>query len=141
MQSDGLELNKRNIAEAVRKEFNDRNVVRSDTIALQEVGMMASESKKTEAQVLNNSNIATIATGTGIIALTDTMFKNWNAILDMVTREAHAAADFRYKFNPIKIDEAFAVGGEYLMYPRDPIGSAAQIINCRCEDLYISKPL
>lgn len=140
MKKDGLELNNRNIAEAVRKEFNERSIARSELIAFQEVGMTASESKKTEAQVLNNTD-AVLATSTGIITLTNVMTKNWNAILDMSTRTDHAEADFRYKFNPIPVDQKFVVGGEYLDYPRDPIGSVGNIINCRCEDLYIAKIL
>lgn len=141
MQKDGLELNNRTIADAVRKEFNDRSISRSDLIAFQEVGMTASQSKKTEALVLNNTEGAILSVGTGIVTLTDSMRKNWNAVLDMVTRPAHAEADFRYKFSPIPINEKFIVGGEYLDYPRDPMGSPGQIIHCRCEELYIAKTL
>lgn len=34
------------------------------------------------------------------------------------------------KPGPIPVDEPFIVGGEKLMYPRDPAGSAANTINC-----------
>jgi hypothetical protein len=30
------------------------------------------------------------------------------------------------------MDQAFEVGGEMLMYPGDPAGSAGNVINCRC---------
>ncbi len=36
------------------------------------------------------------------------------------------------------MDEAFDVGGEQLMYPGDPAGSAGNICNCRCTVIYFS---
>jgi len=47
-------------------------------------------------------------------------------------REAHLAADRQYTANPIPITDAFIVGGERLMHPGDPAGSAGNIINCAC---------
>jgi len=31
-----------------------------------------------------------------------------------------------------EVEEPFDVGGEKLLYPRDPAGSASMTINCRC---------
>ena len=86
IEAAGETIDKRTIAEAVRKEFNERSIARSELTSKQEVGMMASESKKTEASILNSNESAALITGVGIIALSDKIMKNWNAILDMVTR-------------------------------------------------------
>jgi uncharacterized protein with gpF-like domain len=45
------------------------------------------------------------------------------------TRDAHLAADGQRQ--PLTVP--FTVGGERLMYPGDPSGSAGNVINCRCE--------
>lgn len=52
----------------------------------------------------------------------------WMAVMDDVTREAHADADGQ----TVDAGESFDVGGESLMYPGDPSGSDENIINCRC---------
>lgn len=140
LESTGKPYGDREIAEAVRKDFNQRSIARSDLISKQEIGTMASESKQTEARVLDKSD-AEVGIGAVVISLKNTMYKNWNAELDMHTRASHAAADFRYKFNPIPIEDYFEVGGEKLKYPRDPMGSPGNIIHCRCEELYVTKPL
>jgi len=38
------------------------------------------------------------------------------------------------------MDEPFTVGVDSLMYPGDPMGSAAEIINCECDELPVLKP-
>jgi hypothetical protein len=50
-------------------------------------------------------------------------------------RPSHVAAQVRYdpsRGKPIPLDQAFQVGRDNLMYPRDPAGSAGEIINCNC---------
>lgn len=60
--------------------------------------------------------------------------KKWQVNLDSDTRDDHAdMADAE----PVKHDEPFSVGGEQLMYPGDPAGSAWNVINCRCSVEYI----
>jgi len=54
--------------------------------------------------------------------------KEWMASLDGATRDDHAAADGQI----VDIDQPFNIGGEMLMAPGDPNGSAANVINCRC---------
>jgi len=54
--------------------------------------------------------------------------KEWVAAEDERTRVEHAEANGQI----VEMDQAFDVGGEMLMYPGDPAGSAGQIINCRC---------
>lgn len=51
--------------------------------------------------------------------------KKWDATLDGKTRESHVAVDGQIR----EVDERFSNG---LMYPGDPAGSAAEVINCRC---------
>jgi HK97 family phage portal protein len=54
--------------------------------------------------------------------------KIWVATLDHRTRHAHSEADGQ----EVPIDMPFNVGGEKLMFPGDPNGSAENTINCRC---------
>ncbi len=51
--------------------------------------------------------------------------KQWDAALDARTRDSHARVDGEIR----EIDEKFSNG---LMFPGDPSGSAAEVINCRC---------
>jgi HK97 family phage portal protein len=52
--------------------------------------------------------------------------KEWLAFEDAKTRETHTACMAQ---GVIRFDEAFSNG---LQYPLDPIGDAAEIVNCRC---------
>ena len=54
--------------------------------------------------------------------------KEWLATPDEDTRDDHAMADGQQ----VKIDEPFDVGGEPMLYPGDPTGSAGNVCNCRC---------
>ena len=49
------------------------------------------------------------------------------------TRDAHIAADGQIR----DVDQPFDVGGEQLMYPGAPNGSAENVINCMCSSLPI----
>jgi uncharacterized protein with gpF-like domain len=51
--------------------------------------------------------------------------KQWDAALDARTRESHAMVDGEIR----ELDEKFSNG---LMFPGDPAGGAAEVINCRC---------
>lgn len=51
--------------------------------------------------------------------------KQWDATLDAKTRESHVQVDGEIK----ELDEKFSNG---LMFPGDPSGGAAEVINCRC---------
>ena len=54
--------------------------------------------------------------------------KQWWASIDGREREAHKLAHKQI----VAIDKPFIVGGEELMYPLDPAGSAQNTIRCRC---------
>ena len=51
--------------------------------------------------------------------------KQWDSTLDSNTRESHVAIDGQIR----ELDERFSNG---LMFPGDPSGGAAEVINCRC---------
>jgi SPP1 gp7 family putative phage head morphogenesis protein len=54
--------------------------------------------------------------------------KRWRAANNKRTRKDHREANGQM----VDIDKPFVVGGEKLMYPGDPAGSAKQIVKCRC---------
>lgn len=54
--------------------------------------------------------------------------KQWDATLDGKTRESHRRVDGEIR----ELDEKFSNG---LMYPGDPSGGAAEVVNCRCASL------
>ena len=51
--------------------------------------------------------------------------RQWDATLDGNTRDSHARVDGEIR----EIDEKFSNG---LMFPGDPSGGAAEVVNCRC---------
>ena len=53
------------------------------------------------------------------------MLKQWDAALDSRTRESHTIVDGEIR----ELDEPFSNG---LMFPGDPSGGAAEVVNCRC---------
>lgn len=54
--------------------------------------------------------------------------KRWRAANNKRTRKDHKEANGQ----TVDIEKPFKVGGEKMMYPGDPAGSAKQIVNCRC---------
>jgi hypothetical protein len=54
--------------------------------------------------------------------------KEWLTAVDGRERESHREANGQQ----VRIDDDFVVGGERLMFPGDPNGSAENTINCRC---------
>ena len=52
----------------------------------------------------------------------------WISQRDTRVRPAHASADGQI----VNMGTPFTVGGEALMFPKDPRGSASNVINCRC---------
>lgn len=51
--------------------------------------------------------------------------KQWDSTLDGATRESHQAVDGEIR----ELDKPFSNG---LMFPGDPSGGAAEVVNCRC---------
>lgn len=66
-------------------------------------------------------------------------FKVW--LTGSNPRQTHVAAGRQYdQAGAIPMGEAFRVGREALMYPRDPRGSAAEIVNCNCVMVTVRGP-
>lgn len=59
--------------------------------------------------------------------------KEWIASFDERVRDTHSEAGSE---NPIPANDAFIVGGQPMMFPGDPMGGAAEVINCRCSVAY-----
>lgn len=62
--------------------------------------------------------------------------KAWLASNLMGSRPTHQQAAADYKTG-IPLTEPFVVGGEELLYPGDPAGSAGNVINCRCTSIAV----
>lgn len=62
---------------------------------------------------------------------TEGLEKKWVAVMDFRTRETHADAHGQI----VGAKELFVVGGEYAQYPRDPVLSAKESVNCRCHSV------
>lgn len=60
--------------------------------------------------------------------------KYWLTSKDSAVRKSHRQAE-RDHADGIPLDQAFKVGGDYLLYPGDPGGSPANVVNCRCMEL------
>ena len=58
--------------------------------------------------------------------------KQWDATLDAKTRNSHVAVDGEIR----ELDKPFSNG---LMFPGDPAGGAAEVVNCRCALLQRAK--
>jgi uncharacterized protein with gpF-like domain len=65
------------------------------------------------------------------------MKREWVSSMDDRTRDEpgadHVAADGQI----VGMKEPFTVSGERLMFPGDPAGSAANVIACRCQLVFI----
>lgn len=63
------------------------------------------------------------------------LFKQWSAVDDLRTRPEHRHADGQV----VEATAAFQVGGEPLLFPHDPLGSAGNTISCRCVLLWLDE--
>lgn len=109
--SEGLSANESlsELSSRVRTLFDDMKASRADTIA---------QTSATSAFEAGQLEAFTEAGAT----------KMWLTQRSGTSRPAHAAADGQ----EVAADEPFIVGGEEMMYPGDPNGSAANVIRCEC---------
>lgn len=80
--------------------------------------IVRTEGHRIQAQSAMDAGHAAKAQGADVL-------KQWNSTLDGRTRPAHAKVDGEIR----EMEEPFSNG---LMFPGDPNGGAAQVINCRC---------
>jgi hypothetical protein len=79
---------------------------------------------RTESHAASNASNQMAAKASGL-----PMVKEWISSGDITrTRDTHIFANGQ----KVGIDEPFVIGGDYLMQPGDPSGSAKEVINCRC---------
>lgn len=114
------------ISSTVAARLNDNSESRSELIAITETQNSAEKAK----QIVVAAFIASLPS-----EVSDGMRnkKQWIAILDEVTRDAHAAADGQI----VDIDEPYTVGGEKLMVPGDTSLGASiwNVARCRCSSM------
>ena len=91
-------------------------------------------------ETYRNRAMAIARTETGIASslaqhktyeMNDIAKKEWLAVMDDRTRESHARTNGQI----VPIDEPFDVMGTPMMHPLDPSAPAAEVVNCRCDEL------
>lgn len=98
------------ISDRVRVEFNDVASGRAETIAQTETAAAYGTGRQ---EAMKRAGVRR---------------RRWLTSGNSNVRPAHRNANGQ----TVGIDEAFQVGGEELMHPGDPRGSAANVINCHC---------
>lgn len=87
---------------------------------------------RTETHTAANFGAQTAAELTGL-----DMRREWVSASDERTRDTSEADHVDANGQIVGMKEPFIVSGERLMFPGDPAGSAANIINCRCSVVFI----
>ena len=77
------------------------------------------------------ASMANQATLGQVASVVPGMQKRWSALVDHRSRPTHREAHGQ----TVPWDQPFYIGGEALMYPRDPRASAENTINCRCASM------
>lgn len=123
----GLFLTRTQIAKQAKRDLLRTNINRVSGISMTETQGAAEHAKQSEFEALTFH-------GAHNIHLKKKQ-KQWNAVLDNVTRAAHAQADGQI----VDYGQPYEVGGEKMMYPKDSSlgASLSNIINCRCSSVPI----
>lgn len=119
------------VAEGIRHGLSIPDIARNlDTLYLDEIIPNRSVViARTETISSTNFGGQVAAKATGL-----RLDKRWLATTtDDRTRPEHLAANGQQ----VPIDQPYTVAGEPLMFPGDPNGSAANIIQCRCTETYV----
>lgn len=119
-------------AQAIAQGLGEAATARLLGEAIRESGGLLSASRsrtisRTEGHAASSAANREAAKSTGIVKQ-----KEWAASNSERTREDHSFADGQR----VSLDDAYSVGGESLMEPGDPAGSAEQVINCRCVSIF-----
>jgi HK97 family phage portal protein len=106
------------------KFFDDNKGFKAETIARTETANAYNYGKYTNAEAFDQANPTLQVT------------KTWTPTQDQRTREAHRPGAIENvqgeKKRTVLREEPFVVGGERMMRPLDPAGSAGNVIRCRC---------
>ena len=129
-ESDG-NLTNEQIAALVTTKLKVKQAHRVQRIAQFETNAVAEHAKEIEVETL--ISLETISIG-GLL-LHETVVKQWDSILDQVTRINHAVADGQRR----RIGEPFDVGGQQLKRPGDTSLGATldNVMECRCSTQYV----
>ena len=124
-------LSKEDLARRASLEFDKKSLGRLNIISATETQNPAEHAKQTEVESLAHHD----AIVQGVNLKTATKQKQWLAVLDNVTREAHAEADGQM----VEFDMPYIVNGQSLMFPGDmSLGATIDnTINCRCSSIII----
>lgn len=115
---DGLSIS--NIGSRIRSIAGPMAAVRANIIA------------RTETHTAANFGAQEAAVLTGL-----DMKREWVSAEDDRTRDTDEADHVDANGQTVGMKEPFEVSGEQLMFPGDPSGSAANVINCRCSVVFI----
>jgi len=129
------ETTRKRLAKVIDNSYNDGLSVEATGVALRNtvIGMgvyRANLISRTEVHRVAGFANEAVAIN---MKITGTV-KEWVAIQDERTRITHSFAAGQR----VALEQPFIVGGEKLKYPGDPMGSAAETINCRCASIYIT---
>lgn len=115
------------IATKTKKPLTDELLTHNEVIAMQEVQTATENAKFTEVDDFNKELKKN--------AIVETIDKVWVTMGDLNVRDAHRFANGQRR----DLKDAFLVGGELLMYPKDSSlgASMGNIINCRCKSIYM----
>ena len=96
-------------------------------IARTETGIASAKGAHMEAQSLNAD----------IRELGIELQKRWVSVLDSRSRPDHAKLNGQI----LPLDQQWNVGGTMMMHPKDISGGAANVCNCRCDEVYVEVPI
>lgn len=125
----GEAISNKTLANRARLKLNQKIAGRINTISISETQNPAENAKQTEIDFLAHHD----ADIDGVKMSQTLKQKQWIAILDNVTRIAHAEADGQI----VDYDQPYEVDGQQLMYPGDMnLGATIDnVINCRCDSI------
>jgi hypothetical protein len=111
--------------------ISDQILSIAPTLARHRAGTIA----RTEVHTAMGYSQRAIIDATGI-ELRRKVIREWvstDGVSGERTRQSHIEADGQQ----VGAGESYLVGGVYLRYPGDPDGPAQEVINCRCQEIYI----
>jgi len=116
-------VNKENIAIQTKKRLDNNVAGRALGIAVTETQFASETAKDVESKILYNNEVVLDK-----VNISKDIKDIWATVGDSHVRPSHVRANGQIKTS----HEKFIVGGEYLRYPGDPLGSIENIIHCRC---------